>query len=124
MRISDWSSDVCSSDLSLRAGQSDTKLAGLMKPTQPTAMHWTPALPEEGLAASAAPARAGSWWHHVATATPASPMPADHRQRFLQLALDAAALRFGEFPLNSGRSSPHFSKIGRASCRARGINHV
>src|SRR3546814_13012 len=36
---------------SLRAGQSDTKLAGLMKPTQPTAMPWTPALPEEGLAA-------------------------------------------------------------------------
>src|SRR3546814_4676789 len=89
---------------SLRAGQSDTKLAGLMKPTQPTAMPWTPALPEEGLAASAAPARAGSWWHHVATATPASPMPADHRQRFLQLALDAAALRFGEFTLKSGRS--------------------
>src|SRR3546814_18409752 len=51
---------------SLWAGQSDTKLAGMMKPTQPMAMPWTPALPEEGLAASAAPARAGSWWHHVA----------------------------------------------------------
>src|SRR3546814_6605474 len=83
-----------------------------MKPTQPTAMPWTPALPEEGLAASAAPARAGSWWHHVATATPASPMPADHRQRFLQLALDAAALRFGEFTLKSGRSSPYFFNAG------------
>src|SRR3546814_11894161 len=83
-----------------------------MKPTQPTAMPWTPALPEEGLAASAAPARAGSWWHHVATATPASPMPADHRQRFLQLALDAAALRFGQFTLKSGRSRPYSLNAG------------
>src|SRR3546814_18321186 len=112
MRISDWSSDVCSSDLSLRAGQSDTKLAGLMKPTQPTAMPWTPALPEEGLAASAAPARAGSWWHHVATAKPASPTPADHRHRFPQLALDAAALRSGELTLKYGRSSPYLSHAG------------
>src|SRR3546814_16506368 len=83
-----------------------------MKPTQPTAMPWTPALPEEGLAASAAPARAGSWWHHVATATPASPMPVDHRPCFLQLALDATALRFGEFTLKSRRSSPYFFHAG------------
>src|SRR3546814_6446183 len=40
--------------------------------------------------------KAGPRWHHVATATPASPMPADHRQRFLQLALDADALRRSE----------------------------
>src|SRR5690606_35740565 len=75
------------------------------------------------LAASAAPTRAGArlppllqepgrGWHHVATATPASPMSADHRSRFLQLALDADALRFGEFTLKSGRSSPYFFNAG------------
>ncbi|WP_417472178.1 orotate phosphoribosyltransferase [Luteimonas mephitis] len=39
-------------------------------------------------------------------------MPADHRQRFLQLALDADALRFGQFTLKSGRSSPYFFNAG------------
>ncbi len=38
---------------------------------------------------------------------------ADHRTRFLQLALRAQALRFGDFTLKSGRNSPYFFNAGR-----------
>ncbi|QOW19672.1 orotate phosphoribosyltransferase [Lysobacter ciconiae] len=56
----------------------------------------------------------------------------DHRRRFLDLALRADALRFGEFTLKSGRSSPYFFNAGRfdsgaslaglASCYADAID--
>lgn len=37
----------------------------------------------------------------------------DHRDRFLQLALRADALRFGDFTLKSGRQSPYFFNAGQ-----------
>ena len=37
----------------------------------------------------------------------------DHRTRFLQLALRVEALRFGDFTLKSGRTSPYFFNAGR-----------
>ena len=37
----------------------------------------------------------------------------DHRSRFLELALQVEALRFGRFTLKSGRTSPYFFNAGR-----------
>ena len=45
--------------------------------------------------------------------TPDSRLMSDHHARFLQLALHAQALRFGQFTLKSGRQSPYFFNAGR-----------
>ena len=37
----------------------------------------------------------------------------DHRTEFLELAMQAQALRFGDFTLKSGRNSPYFFNAGR-----------
>lgn len=42
-----------------------------------------------------------------------------HKSRFLQLALHAEALRFGEFTLKSGRHSPYFFNAGRFDSGAK-----
>jgi len=39
-----------------------------------------------------------------------------HRSRFLELALHCDALRFGDFPLKSGRDSPYFFNAGQFHC--------
>ena len=68
---------------------------------------------------------------HSPLPIPDSRLMSDHHARFLQLALHAQALRFGQFTLKSGRQSPYFFNAGRfdsgtllaglAACYALGV---
>ena len=46
-------------------------------------------------------------------------MLTESKIKFIEFMMAADVLRFGEFKTKSGRLTPYFVKIGRASCRER-----
>src|SRR3546814_20021663 len=113
MRISDWSSDVCSSDLLLRLG-----LAPGPKNNRP---RWDRAANIESRMSNP-------------EAFPASSLPEEKRQprqsRLVKAAL--ACQRLGRFDVTLrnvsltgiGGQGPHGLQIGRGTCRERGGQYV
>src|SRR3546814_19460007 len=121
MRISDWSSDVCSSDLDAQVG---TQLPDARDEVEPVlvrhhhvgddevALAFLPPLPQRGRVAGGA--------HHV---TLAAERPGQHRAAGAVVVGDAdGGAAHAGFSFSSAASTG--ANIGTASCRERGCRYV
>src|SRR3546814_19672027 len=121
MRISDWSSDVCSSDLSgCRAGNDDTMNE------QDTLVDWT-AFQQARSELGASFVRILGYFHEDGVKSVAAIEDAMRRADSAALVLPAHTLKgeshqFGAGPL--ALLSERIEKIGRASCRERVCQYV
>src|SRR3546814_13892957 len=109
MRISDWSSDVCSSDLRL-AGQGPVQLAERAALTVVMAANGYPGTPEKGGAITGLDAAeaAGARVFHAGTADKDGAIVA-HRGRVLNVPATGEPVK----------AAQHAAEIGRSTCRER-----